>query len=223
MSRIFSLANDASITSMRCSQFHSPSRPSPITSCFKTPKTETARGFRGDFTNQWRHSGYVHLFFFFFLLSVPVTGGIKCANVKEPFKYSVHVVTYGRCPVIIAWNVRFENGFWTGGDYVAVMWLPTGTKPDSSAACATTYPALLIHPWPRSRILLRAARTGTWRDGEEKAEQTDRWAETVWQTAAHGREQVLNSPTVKSLQCCIIIILPKCCKDGRCALLLHEA
>lgn len=66
MSRIFSLANDASITSMRCSQFHSPSRPSPITSCFKTPKTETARGFRGDFTNQWRHSGYVHLFFFFF-------------------------------------------------------------------------------------------------------------------------------------------------------------
>lgn len=148
---------------------------------------------------------------------------LKCANVKEPFKYSVHVVTYGRCPVIIAWNVRFENGFWTGGDYVAVMWLPTGTKPDSSAACATTYPALLIHPWPRSRILLRAARTGTWRDGEEKAEQTDRWAETVWQTAAHGREQVLNSPTVKSLQCCIIIILPKCCKDGRCALLLHEA
>lgn len=148
---------------------------------------------------------------------------LKCANVKEPFKYSVHVVTYGRCPVIIAWNVRFENGFRTGGDYVAVMWLPTGTKPDSSAACATTYPALLIHPWPRSRILLRAARTGTWRDGEEKAEQTDRWAETVWQTAAHGREQVLNSPTVKSLQCCIIIILPKCCKDGRCALLLHEA
>lgn len=62
MSRIFSLANDASITSMRCSQFHSPSHPSPITSCFKTPKTETARGFRGDFANQWRHSGYVHLF-----------------------------------------------------------------------------------------------------------------------------------------------------------------
>lgn len=52
-----------------------------------------------------------------------------------------------------------------------------------------------------------------------------------------GRNSVTNSSTwtrtspkpshsflkVKSLQCCIIIILPKCCKDGRCALLLQES
>lgn len=45
-----------------------------------------------------------------------------------------------------AMNVSFENGFQTTGDCVAVMWLPIETKPDSRAASATAYPALLIHP-----------------------------------------------------------------------------